>query len=109
MFKLIILALGLAVGFGGGVWYGVQHPEWAKDFAAREEAMVLEAKLKIAKATKAKLDEVAARDAGKTPGGASSFVGGGGAKSAEAGLARVRQENDAEIADLEKKLAEVKK
>jgi hypothetical protein len=108
MFKLIVLVLGLAIGFGGGVWYAAKHPEWAQDFAAKEQQKFLETQLKIAKATKAKLDEMASRDPAKSPAGASSFVG-GGAKKPDADIARLSQEQDAQIVDLEKQLADVKK
>ena len=111
MFKLIALALGLAIGFGGGVWYASKHPEWAKDFAAKEEQYAIEKALQIAKATKAKLDELAARETTSRSGPGSSFLGsgGGGAKKPDAELTKLAQEQDANIAELEKQLAKVKK
>ncbi len=42
MFKLIILVLGLAIGFGGGLWYGVHHPTEAANLSAAEEQQVLQ-------------------------------------------------------------------
>ena len=111
MFKLIALALGLAVGFGGGIWYASKHPEWAKDFGAKEEQYAIEKSLQIAKATKAKLDQMAAKDtAGKT-GPGNSFLGGGSsaAKKPDPEIAKLSQEQDANIAELEKQLAKVKK
>jgi len=41
MFKLIILVLGLAIGFGSGVWWGVHHPSQAARLSAQEELNVL--------------------------------------------------------------------
>jgi hypothetical protein len=108
MFKLIALVLGLAVGFGGGVWYAAKHPEWAKDFGAKEEQYAIEKSLQIAKATKAKLDEMASKDASsKTTG--NSFLGGGKAAKPDPEIAKLSQEQDANIAELEKQLAKVKK
>ena len=40
MFKLIIFVVGLAIGFGGGVYWGVNHPKEASRIAAREKADV---------------------------------------------------------------------
>jgi hypothetical protein len=104
MIKLVVLVLGLAVGFGGGIWYASKHPEWAKDFAAKEEKYALEKSLQIAKATKAKLDELAARDSGSKATGASSFLG-GTPKKPDPEIAKLAQEQDANIAELEKLVA----
>lgn len=108
MFKLIALALGLAVGFGGGVWYASKHPEWAKDFGAKEEQYAVEKSLEIAKATKAKLDQMAAKDAAGKAASGNSFLAGGSKKS-DPEIAKLSQEQDANIAELEKQLAKVKK
>jgi len=47
MFKLIIFVVGLGLGFGGGVYWGVNHPSEAATMAAREkiEAQKLENKV----------------------------------------------------------------
>lgn len=42
MFKLITLVLGMGIGFGGGVWWGVHHPNEAANLSAQEEQEVLE-------------------------------------------------------------------
>jgi hypothetical protein len=110
MFKLIALLLGLGVGFGGGVWYASKHPEWAKDFGAKEEQYAIEKSLQIAKATKAKLDEMAAKDSSSKT-GQNSFLGSGSTatKKPDPEIAKLSQEQDANIAELEKQLAKVKK
>ena len=36
MFKLIILVLGLGIGFSAGMWYGVHHPSEAASFSAAQ-------------------------------------------------------------------------
>jgi hypothetical protein len=41
MFKLIALVLGLGIGFGSGVWWGVHHPTSAASLSAEEEQNVL--------------------------------------------------------------------
>jgi len=38
MFKLIILVVGLGLGFCGGVYYGVNHPSDAAAFDAARRA-----------------------------------------------------------------------
>ena len=45
MFKLIALLLGLAVGFGGGVYWAHQHPDQAATLSAAEEKEFLQAQL----------------------------------------------------------------
>jgi hypothetical protein len=108
MFKMIALALGLAIGFGGGVWYASKHPEWAKDVGAKEEQFAVEKSLEIAKATKAKLDQMAAKDTANKSATGNSFLG-GGAKKPDPEITKLSQEQDANIAELEKQLAKVKK
>ena len=61
MFKLIVLILGLAVGFGGGVYWAHKNPEDAAKFSAEEERRFLEAQLAITEKIKAKLDELVRR------------------------------------------------
>src|SRR4051794_18883137 len=108
MFKLIALALGLAIGFGGGVWYASKHPEWAKEVGAKEEQYAIEKSLQIAKATKAKLDEMASKDATSKSGPSNSFLG-GGTKKPDPEITKLSQEQDANSAELEKQLEKVKK
>ena len=73
--KLIVLILGLVVGAGGGVWYGAQHPEWAKDFAAKEEEWVRQGKEQALKSVKEKLDSLTSSGS-STPAAGRSFAGG---------------------------------
>ena len=58
--KLIVLLLGLALGFGGGVWYGVRHPDQAKKIAEEEERRVLEKQKELLAKLKTKLDQLKA-------------------------------------------------
>ena len=76
--KLIVLLVGAALGFGGGVWWGVHNPTQAASLSAQEEAEFI----KTAQAAKDKLDAMAARQLSTAGGGASipipgsSFAGG---------------------------------
>ena len=40
MFKLIVLVLGLVIGFSAGMWYGVHHPSEAATLSAAEKQQV---------------------------------------------------------------------
>lgn len=42
--KIIFLVLGLAVGFAGGIWYGISHPKEAADLNAKREEWVRQGK-----------------------------------------------------------------
>src|SRR5688500_116923 len=74
MLKLIVLILGLAIGFGGGVWWGQKNPEAAAKLSAEEERRVLEAKIALTEKFRAKLDQLTSK--ASTPGG-SGFLGSG--------------------------------
>jgi hypothetical protein len=73
MLKLIVLVLGLAIGFGGGVWWGQKNPDAAAKLSAEEQRRVLEAKVQLTEKFRQKLDQLSAKSS--APG--SSFVGGG--------------------------------
>ena len=76
--KLITLLLGLALGFGGGIWYGVQHPEWAKDFAAKEAEWVRKGKEQAFEFVKTKLETKIAQEQNPSTPAGRSFAGGAG-------------------------------
>ena len=61
MFKLIILVLGLVIGFGGGVYWGVHHPDQASSLSAQEEEQFLRAQQSLAQQTKSTLDRLASK------------------------------------------------
>jgi hypothetical protein len=75
--KMIFLLVGLAVGFGGGVYWGVKYPTQARKMAAEEERRFIEAQKSLLEKTKRKLDELIARGTG----GATSSPAGGAARS----------------------------
>ncbi|HEV2293933.1 MAG TPA: hypothetical protein VGR35_08750 [Tepidisphaeraceae bacterium] len=58
MVKIILLILGLVVGFGGGVYWAHKNPEQAAKISAEEERRFLEAQLAITEKIQAKLDEL---------------------------------------------------
>ncbi len=104
MFKLIAFGLGLAIGFGGGVWWSVKNPEAASKLSAEEERHVLEAKIAATKAVKDKLDQIAAKKTSSTPGaGFASSIPGSGDHDPD--CAALRAEQEQQLKDLEKQLA----
>ena len=74
MIKIIVLLLGLAIGFGGGVYWAHKNPDQAAKLSAEEERKFLEAQLAITEKIKAKLDELASAASSKVPGGSSGFL-----------------------------------
>ncbi|HYO08748.1 MAG TPA: hypothetical protein VER17_07220 [Tepidisphaeraceae bacterium] len=75
MFKMIFLLFGLAVGFGGGVYWAHHNPEAAAKLSAEEEKKFLEAQLAITQKIQSKLEQIQGKVS--APKGASGFVGGG--------------------------------
>ncbi len=73
MIKIIVLIFGLAVGFGGGVYWGHKNPEQAAKISAEEERRFLEAQLAITQKIQAKLDQLSSATSGK-PSNSSGFV-----------------------------------
>ena len=74
MIKIIVLLLGLAVGFGGGVYWAHKNPDQAAKISAEEEERFLKAQLAITEKIKAKLDELSSAASSKVPGGSSGFL-----------------------------------
>jgi hypothetical protein len=103
--KIIVLLLGLAVGFGGGVWYGVNHPEQGKKIADEEERRLLEKQKELVARLKTKLDQLAASRSGTAPAGAKTpgtgFLSGApAAKDQE--VDKLDAEADKQMAELDK-------
>jgi hypothetical protein len=93
--KLIILILGLGLGFGGGIWFGVHNPQWASDFAAKEEEWVNKGKMQATQAVKEKLDKILDKQPGTPAAGfGSSLLGGGSGGSTTDELKKLRDEQD---------------
>jgi hypothetical protein len=105
MIKMIVLLLGLAIGFGAGVWWGHKNPEQAKQLAEREERVVLEKQKELLQKMRDKLDQLASSRVGTSAkGGGSGFLSG-----AQAGAARADPEVDKLKAESEQQMAELDK
>ena len=85
MVNLIVLVLGLAVGFGGGVYWAHKNPDQAATLSAEEEKRFLEAQLAITKKIQAKLEQLGGNTSAKPAGTSSGFVSQGQASAASAG------------------------
>ena len=108
MLKLLFLIVGLAVGFGGGVYWGVHHPEQASQLSQEEERRFLELQIKTTEAVKNKLDQIASKQSGKSFG--SGFVSGGSSGSApDPDIAAVREQSDKQLQELHQHLDQLKK
>lgn len=107
--KLIVLLLGVVIGFGGGVWWGVKNPAQAQKLAAEEERRVLEKQKVLLQKLKTKLDQLAGGRTGSATTGAkgigSGFVAGGqssGSARPDAEVDQLRSESDQQIAELDR-------
>ena len=108
MFKMIFLVLGLAVGFGGGVYWAHHNPERAAKVSAEEEKQFLKAQLEINRRIQTKLDQLTSKASGKSPGTGflSSGQAGGGALAAE--VNDVKSDTQKQQDELQKRLAALK-
>ena len=105
MLKILFLLIGLAGGFGAGVWWGVHHPDQAATLSAEEERRFLELQMKATQAMKEKLDQLAAKTSGKMKG--SGFLANNGAPDPE--VAQLRDQSDKQLRDLQTHLEDLKK
>ena len=109
MLKLIVLVLGLAIGFGVGVYWAHHNPDAAAKLSAEEEERFLEAQLAITEKIQAKLEELKASASGKVPGGASGFLSSSQSKAAVVeGVDELKSETQTQADALRKRLAEIK-
>jgi hypothetical protein len=104
------MLVALAVGFGGGIYFGQKFPGTAAKISAEEEKRFLEAQLAITQKIKAKLEQLsAAEKSGTTPGGTSGFISSKQAAAATPqDVKELRQENDTQEAMLRQRLDELK-
>jgi hypothetical protein len=112
MFKIIFLLLGLAVGFGGGVYWAHHNPEAAGQLSAAEEKEFLKAQLAITQKIQAKLDSLGVKtSAAAAPKGATGFLGAGQAPNAAAAQQDVndlKAETQKQQQELQKRLDALK-
>ena len=106
--KLILLIVGLAVGFGGGVYWGVHHPQQAQTLSDSEQQQFLQAQLKIPEAVKSKLDTMATKSTSSGNSIGSGFVSGGPSVPAP-DLNDLRSAQDAQIKQLKDRLSQFNK
>ena len=109
MFKIIVLAIGLALGFGGGVWWANKNPDQAAQLSAAEEKKFLEAQLQITQKIQAKLDQLQGKASAPAPKGASGFLGSGQAPAVSASdVNDVKADTQKQQAELEEHLKKLK-
>ncbi len=101
--KLIVLLIGLAVGFGGGVYWGNQHPMQAATLSDTEQKEFLQAQLKIAQAVKSKLDSMATKNTSSGGPAGSGFLSGGSAAPAD--LSQLQSDQDRQIQQIKDRLS----
>jgi hypothetical protein len=117
MIKMIVLLVGLGLGFGVGVYWGVHHPVQAQQLAAEEERRFLEAQKALLEKTKRKLDELMARGsaamgpttATSSAAGRSGFVAGapGARMTPDPEVVALREEHERQIQEADKLLKQV--
>src|SRR5687768_12394363 len=108
MVRAVIMLVVLAVGFGGGIYFGQKFPGTAAKISAEEEKRFLEAQLAITQKIKAKLEQLEGK-AAATPGGTSGFISSKQAAAATPqDVKELRQETDTQEAMLRKRLDELK-
>ena len=108
MVRFVIMLVVLAIGFGGGVYFGNKFPAAAAKISAEEEKRFLQARLEATRRIKAKLDQLSASSA-KPPAGGSGFLSASQAQTASTeDVKQLRAETDKEEAEIEKRLAQLK-
>ena len=103
--KLIVLLIGVVVGFGGGVYWGVHHPTQAATLSAQEEQQFLAAQIKLSETVKSQLDNIASKSTapGKTFG--SGFASGG--SSADSAIAKLSDDQNQHIQQMKQRLQQL--
>ena len=106
MFKMLFLLVGLAVGFGGGVYWAHKNPDQAAQLSAAEEKKFLEYQLALTQKIQAKLEQLQGK--ASAPKGASGFLGSGQAPVSAADVSDVKAEAQKQQDELQKRLAQLK-
>src|SRR6059058_1621124 len=113
MFKIIFLLVGVAVGFGGGVYWANKNPEKAAQISAEEEKRFLEAQVQINQKIQAKLEQLQSKatSASPKPSG-SGFLGAGqggaGAAPTPAEVNDVKADAQKQQQELQQHIAKLK-
>ena len=97
--KLIALILGLILGFGAGIWYGVNRPKEAADLAVKQDEWIRKGKEEALKQVKAKLDGMLTQQPSgpSAPGFARSFSGTGGGQGQTEALKELKGDVEAQL------------
>ena len=103
--KLLFLIIGLAVGFGSGIYWGVQHPTQATAVSAEEERQFLQAQIKVSQAVKAKLDQMATQHSAPSHSFGSGFVAGNSGADPE--IVQLRDAQDAQLTQMNQRLKQL--
>jgi hypothetical protein len=111
--KTLILLIGLILGFGLGVYWGVLNPSQAASLAKKEEEWFLKGKAEATRLITQKLDQVLAQSPPKTnPTARGSFVAEAGSSNGGAAaeaLRKIRDEQKQQLMAIEHQLEQVKK
>lgn len=111
--KILFLIVGLAIGFGGGVYWGVHNPAKAAQIAEREEEEVLKLKVQAMEKIKQTLDRIIAEQKdGDTTGTAprTGFVAGKtGPAKVDPELVKLREEQERQLEQLKQELQQAEK
>jgi hypothetical protein len=111
MLKIIALILGLAIGFGGGVYWASHNPDAATKLSTEEERRFLEAQLAVTQKIKEKLDRLSSNTSPtsgtKTPG--SGFVSTSGTSAAvSADVKDLKNQTQSQEQELKKRINALK-
>jgi hypothetical protein len=108
--KMLFLLVGLALGFGGGVWWGVHHPTQASSLSAAEERQFIQLQIKTTQAVKDKLNQIAAKQQNSTGGksfGSGFLAGGGHPAGPDPDIVSLANEQDRQLQELQQHLAKL--
>lgn len=109
--KLIVLVIGVALGFGVGVYWGVHHPTEAANLSDQEERKFIQFKIETTQAIKQKLDQIANKQTAQ-PGkgfGAGFVSGNSAATGPDPDVVALRNDQDRELQNLQQQLQKLNK
>ena len=109
--KLIVLLFGAAIGFGGGVYWGVHHPTQAASLSAEEERRFIQFQIKTTEAVKQKLDQIANKQSAQ-PGkgfGAGFVSGNSTGAGPDPDVVALRNDQNRELQSLQQQLQKLNK
>jgi hypothetical protein len=108
MIRAVIMLIVLAVGFGGGIYFGQKFPNTAAKFSDEEQKKFLEAQLAITQKIKAKLEQLSAAENAKPPTGSGFISSKQAAAATPQDVKELRSETDAQEAMLRQRLEKLK-